>query len=93
MFHLALTGKPRNFEEVAPENQTAVAACFILDEELFKDGVKSVRSWCVWVKKHQIPWVQKKIGTGQYKVIVFADDFAASLSFAGELRLMDIQSL
>ena len=93
MFHLAITGKPRNFEIVDEAQSQIVSGCFILDEETFKNGERGMRSWCVWVKKHQVTWVQKKIGEGKFKVIVFADDFAASITFAGELRLMDIQSL
>lgn len=93
MLQIMVVGKGRNFEVVDEAQSQTVSGCFILDEEVFKDGIKSIRSWCVWVKKHQVAWVQKKIGTGQYKVVVFADDFASSLTFAGELRLMDIQNV
>lgn len=93
MLQVTLTGKPRNFELIDDTAQPNLGGAFVMDEEVFKDGVKSTRSWLVWVKKHQVVWVQKKVGNGQYKVIIFADDLVPSINFAAELRLMDIQSL
>lgn len=93
MLQIMVIGRPRSFELIEDADQPTLGGAFVIDEELFKDGVKSTRSWLVWVKKHHVPWTQKRIGTGGYKVIIFADDFKASLNFAGELRLMDIQGL
>jgi hypothetical protein len=93
MFGMTISGKGRNFEDIAEVQSSTIGGAFVLDENVWKDGKASVRSWLVWVRKSQVQYAKRKVGAGQYKVVVIADDFVPSVNFAGEVRLLDIQEL